>query len=122
MPRFCDCTKEQLREYGRQGGKKTKAEYKTSRALKDVFEIILNLSLSNGRVYDVAEVKSLAKLKGRNMSVKEAIGVVTIQKALKGDMKAIEMIRDTIGEKPTDKIDITDLTPTIIVGEGDIRE
>ena len=30
-----------------------------------------------------------------------------VEKAMKGDLKAIEMFRDTIGEKPTDKTEIT---------------
>ena len=30
-----------------------------------------------------------------------------IKKAMSGDVRAFEVIRDTIGEKPTDKIDAT---------------
>jgi hypothetical protein len=33
------------------------------------------------------------------------ISVAMIQKAMNGDTKAFEIIRDTVGEKPTDKID-----------------
>lgn len=35
------------------------------------------------------------------------ISLALIQKALKGDIKAFEVIRDTIGEKATDKQEIT---------------
>lgn len=34
------------------------------------------------------------------------ISVALIVKALEGDIKAFEVLRDTIGEKPTDKIDM----------------
>lgn len=119
---FADMPREQRVACGRKGGSRTKAEYKTSKSLASVFEVLLNLSLDKRKVYDVAEVRSFGELKGKNISVKEAIGVVTTQKALRGDMKAIEFIRDTVGEKPTDKLDITDLTPTVLTGEGDIRE
>lgn len=38
-------------------------------------------------------------------SIKELITNKLIKTALKGNLKAIEMIRDTVGEKPTDKIE-----------------
>ena len=42
------------------------------------------------------------------------ISLALIQKALKGDIKAFEVIRDTIGEKPTDKQEIkTDVKPNV---------
>lgn len=34
------------------------------------------------------------------------ITLALLDKALKGDTKAYEVIRDTVGEKPTDKIDV----------------
>ena len=48
--------------------------------------------------------------------------VKMIQKALKGDLQAFTMIRDTIGEKPVDKCEIKDTTPVIITGENDLSE
>lgn len=37
----------------------------------------------------------------------ERISLAQVEKALKGDTKAYEVIRDTIGEKPTDKVENT---------------
>lgn len=36
----------------------------------------------------------------------EKISIALIQRALKGDIKAFEVIRDTIGQKPTDKQEV----------------
>ena len=36
------------------------------------------------------------------------IGMTALTEALKGNLKAIELIRDTIGEKPKDSIQLTD--------------
>ena len=47
----------------------------------------------------------------------EKISLALIQKALKGDTKAFEVIRDTIGEKPKDEV-TADQTITIKMGEG----
>lgn len=38
-----------------------------------------------------------------NGNTQNKISVALVQKAIKGDIKAFEVIRDTIGEKPTDK-------------------
>lgn len=42
------------------------------------------------------------------------VSVAMIQKALEGDTKAFEVIRDTIGEKPTEKVMVADVDPSII--------
>lgn len=55
---------------------------------------------------------------------REEINDAIIDKALKGDTKAYEVIRDTVGEKPTDKIEQSgELNNTITVNlAGDIKE
>lgn len=53
-------------------------------------------------------------------NIQQNIVASVIDKALKGDLKAVEFIRDTIGEKPVDKLANTDaegntmLSPPII--------
>ena len=42
------------------------------------------------------------------------VTLAMIQKALDGDTKAFEVIRDTIGEKPTEKVMVADVDPSII--------
>lgn len=42
------------------------------------------------------------------------VSVAMIQKALDGDTKAFEVIRDTIGEKPTEKVMVADVDPSVI--------
>ena len=41
------------------------------------------------------------------MTVEQAMLIAQIQKALKGDAQAFEMIRDLIGEKPVDKKEVS---------------
>lgn len=52
-----------------------------------------------------------------NGNTQEKISVALIEKALQGDIKAFEVIRDTVGEKPVTKqeIDGTLQTPTVII-------
>jgi hypothetical protein len=41
---------------------------------------------------------------GNTMSTAEAIAIKQIEKALKGDTKAFEVVRDTAGQKPVEKV------------------
>ena len=43
---------------------------------------------------------------GSTTTVKNAITKQVVQKALKGDLRAAEYIRDTIGEKPVEQIEV----------------
>ena len=43
-----------------------------------------------------------------------SVTLALIEKAMGGDTKAFEVIRDTIGEKPVDKVMIADVEPSVI--------
>ena len=47
-------------------------------------------------------------------TVQHAISVALIQKALQGDTKAFEIIRDTIGEKPAEKVMLAEIDQNTI--------
>lgn len=86
-------TKKEARERGRKGGI---ASGKAKRARKTLKEELITL-LEHG-------------------DTQEKISLAMIQEALQGNTKAFEVIRDTIGEKPTDKIEAelnTDINITI---------
>lgn len=51
--------------------------------------------------------KQLKNNKGEDISTREAISTAMIGQAIKGNVKAFIAIRDTIGEKPSDKQEIT---------------
>lgn len=76
-------TSEMAREYGRRGGYK-KAENDKKR--KTLREELLAL-LANG-------------------NTQNKMSLAMIEKAMNGDTKAFEVIRDTIGEKPKDKLEL----------------
>jgi ribosomal protein L9 len=52
----------------------------------------------------------------------ERMSLSIIEKALNGDTKAFEVIRDTIGEKPTDKVEQNGKTEMTIKVQGDVAE
>ena len=44
----------------------------------------------------------------------QSVTLALIEKAMSGDTKAFEVIRDTIGEKPVDKVMIADVEPSVV--------
>lgn len=62
-----------------------------------------------------AELAAMIRDKaGNEISVKNAITKTAVQKAIKGDLRAIELIRDTIGEKPAENIVLFEAEPAVI--------
>ena len=51
---------------------------------------------------------------GVTLSGAEAIALKQMEKALKGDTKAFEVIRDTSGQKPVDKVMIAEVDQSVI--------
>lgn len=81
---LADRTTEEQREIARKGG----IASGEARAARKTLKEELLLLLANG-------------------DTQERISLSVIQKALSGDLKAFEVIRDTIGEKQVDKIDVS---------------
>lgn len=87
-------------------------------------------NVSKGRQEQIAEEKDIEKTvviltrvlqkivkdkQGQELTAKEAMLLALLQKALKGDIKAIELIIKLIGEMPADKQEVTNTTPQIVV-------
>ena len=75
--------KEKAREIHSKGGKASAKAYNRRKALKE--ELILLLSEGE---------------------TQKAVSLALISKALNGDVRAFEVLRDTIGEKPIDKQEV----------------
>jgi len=56
-------------------------------------------------------------VKGKDGQVKsgaEAIAIAQLQKALKGDSKAFEVLRDTAGQKPVERVMVAEVDQSVI--------
>ena len=96
-------TPEQRRENGKKGGIASGEAKRRKKAMRERLEVLLELPLKEGRSADLDNIKNLAALKGKNITVQDAIMLAQIQKAMKGDTTAAAFVRDTVGEKPGDK-------------------
>ena len=84
-------SKDEARERGRKGGLASGEARRKRKTLKEE----LLLMLAEGET-------------------QQSVTLALIEKAMSGDTKAFEVIRDTIGEKPVDKVMIADVEPSVI--------
>lgn len=90
---------DEARRNGAKGGIASGKARREKKAMKDTLETLLAMSLKDGQVAGLDEIQSIASVKGKNITVQEAIMLAQIQKAMKGDTRAAEYIRDTSGQK-----------------------
>lgn len=115
-------TKEEQRAIARMGGIASGKARREKRMMRETLDILLSMPLKNGKFADVDSIRSFAALKGKNISVQEAILISQVQKAMKGDTRAAEYVRDTIGQKPVDSVDMNMNVPVFFQGEDELEE
>lgn len=115
-------SKEEARKRGRAGGIASGKARREKKKMRETLEIILSMPMKNGKFTDVESIRNFAALKGKNISVQDAIMIAQIQKAMKGDTKAAEYVRDTIGQKPVDSVDMNMNMPVFFQGEDELEE
>ena len=90
---FDSRTTDELQEIATKGGVNSGEARRRKRDIRLALEALLE--------------KDITDKHGNTMSTAEAIAIKQIEKALKGDTKAFEVVRDSAGQKPSDKIDVT---------------
>lgn len=85
---------EEAREIGKRGGKKSGQKRKERKTLRE--DLLAALT----------DMKIPQKETGKKIPVQEALSIAMIKSALNGNVRAYEIIRDTIGEKPVENLNI----------------
>ena len=93
---LADRTTSEKREIAKKGGKASGEARRKRRTLKE--ELLLMLE---------------------DPEIQKKLTAAMIEKGLDGDIRAFEVIRDTIGEKPKDILDINSNDIRITIGEND---
>ena len=99
-----DRTTSEQQRIARKGGIASGKARREKKAMRETLEILLTMSLKGGKAADIESIQNLAAVKGKNISVQEAIMLAQIQKAMRGDTRAAEFVRDSSGNKPNDNI------------------
>lgn len=117
-----DLTSDELRERARAGGIASGKARREKKAMRETLDILLSMPMKDGAAADVESIRSFASIKGKNINVQEAILIAQVQKAMKGDTKAAEYVRDTIGQKPGESVEMTMNLPVFFEGEDELEE
>ena len=101
-------TREQHSKDSKKAGKASGKARRQRKQFKELFKSILETPLPQDELKAKIDEMGLEKEKKNYNTL---LAMTTLNEALKGNMKAIELIRDTIGEKPKDEIEVKDVTP-----------
>ena len=99
-------TQEEKADVARRRAETIRKNKNDRKAFKQTIDILLSKSLKKGELVLADDVLSLAEIEGKNVDVQTAILIAVTQRALMGDMTAVQFLRDTVGEKPSDKVEI----------------
>ena len=95
---------DEAREYGRKGAEKSAQVRRAKRDMRETFRDLLGMPLKEG---DLEKVTALAGANKKNVTVGEAIALIMANKAIRGDVRAAEFVRDTSGQKPGTQVQVT---------------
>lgn len=98
-------TKEEQRELAKKGGKRSGEVRKQKKTAKELLETLLSTDMSEDMIVDVLGGSSA--LLGDNKTAYNVMLTKMLQVACAGDTKAFVALRDTVGDKPADKQEIT---------------
>ena len=84
----------------RKGGQKSGEARKAKKSLREAMQILMDADLTGKD--------------GKTMTGTEAMAAKAFQAALKGDWKAWELVRDTAGQKPVERVLVADVEASVI--------
>lgn len=115
-------TKEEQRRIARSGGIASGKARREKKAMRETLEALLSMPMKSGKAADIEAIKNFAELKGKNITVQDAMVIAMLQKAMKGNVTAAEWIRDTAGQKPVDNMNMNMNLPVFYEGEDELEE
>lgn len=109
-------------EKGKIGGRKSAEARRRKKELREVFQTLLSMPYDKGVLADIDKAENFKALGKKNLTVGERIAVTQVVKALKGDQQAVMFIRDTSGQKPTERQEIGVIPVPVFTGEDDLPD
>jgi len=102
---------EKLREISRKGGEAVQKLYGEKKTAKEALENILTLKIDDriiGKADLEPELAERLKRSNPNATIYDLMQIVAVGRALGGNMKSYELIRDTYGDAPIKQIEINE--------------
>ena len=102
---------EKLREISKKGGEAVQKIYGEKKTAKEALENILTLRIDDriiGQADLSPELAERLKRSNPDATVYDLMQIVAVGRAVGGNMKAYELIRDTYGDMPIKQVEITE--------------
>ena len=97
-------TPEERSEIARKGAEATNKKLKERKTMREQLELLMKLPLSPKQDKLREQIKELG-IPDSEINMQMAMNVSMYQQAIKGNTKAYEIVRDTIGEKPIEQVE-----------------
>lgn len=85
-------TKEEQREIAQAGGKKSGKVRKERKSMKETWDVIRKLPMTDGDALDIDTVQNIGEAKGANLTVEQSMILAIAARASKGDVKAFQAL------------------------------
>lgn len=102
---FADRSAEEVREIAARGGRKSGETRRKRKTAKEIARTILQTDLSAEQIEEVLD--GAKDLIGDDASAYAVMIAKMVQEGLRGNVQAFTAVRDTAGDKPTDKQAVT---------------
>lgn len=83
---------------GKKGGTRSGQKRRERKSFAEALEIGLTMTMESGKAVPLEKVKTFSDAKQANLTINDRIVLKLLQKAANGDIKAIELIREQVGE------------------------
>lgn len=123
---------ERAKEVSRKGVLARCEKSRERKAMKATLNKLLTISLDKGEILEAEDIQNLGQSEGANIDLQTAMLLSMIKQAMTGDVKAAQFVRDTIGERPKDEIDVSasvsaanklsDITSQLMQGGEELEE
>ncbi len=100
-------SKEEVKRIAAKGGRQSGITRRKKRDTREAAKLVLSLipNLTPEQVENVILPSGVGAKERLDTALISLLAIA--QKAMKGDVQAFEMLRNTAGEKPSDKVDVT---------------
>lgn len=111
IPKDSNQSREEAKKNGRKGGKASGIARRKRKTMREQMEMLMSLPLSPNQNKLKEQIKQLG-IPEDDINMQMAMIVSMFQQGVKGNTKAFELIRDSLGEKPIEQVQ--NLNPPVI--------
>lgn len=99
-------THEEAVAMGKKSGEVRRENARKRQNMKATLDVLLTKAIKRGEMVETEDIMSIADAEDINVDAQTAMAIAMVQRAMLGDVQAMTFIRDTIGEKPSDKVEV----------------